>query len=340
MEYLLGPAHTERSGGAIVRLNDDARKCVVFFGYPKPLKNKPEDIKPHGTGFFVSYDGATYLVTAKHIAEDLTKTPFAVRFNAHAGGYRIHHIDIAEWVPHPDSDVAAMMLDIPWWADCKPFAKYFASAHKMGTKNIGTGDLTYTVGLFNLFHGNQRNLPFVHTGHIGLLPEGERVSIFDTNKQRYVMTDGLLVEGQAISRASGAPVFVRRSIPFNAPEPTGGDGAIRAWVHGSVWLLGVWSASYSGAPSDELVQYKGVKKDDKVPYGVGVVVPATKLIEVLEMPDLKRSRKAAEEAHLRSISPTTDSVPHEEAEANPHHKEDFTALLGAAAKKKPQGGRT
>lgn len=332
MDYVLGPPPLERNGGVLLRLADDIRKCVVYFGHPKTLDDGREDLEPQGTGFFVAHSGATYLVTAKHVAESLSQTPFAVRLNSHVGGFRIEHIDIANWALHPDSDVAAVQMDIPAWADCKPYADYLLSTFKMETKNIGTGDLVYIVGLFNLMHGNEKNLPFVHTGHIGMLPEDQRVTIYDTTKRAHVTTDGLLVEGQALSGASGSPVFVRRSLPFDAPSP-GGNRTLRAWVHGSVWLLGVWSSSYVGSPSAALAQYKQIDSNKKVPYGVGVVVPAQKIIEVLEMPELKEARKKETERRSRAMAPTTDSLPASTSE-NPRHKEDFTRLVGAAAKTK------
>ena len=63
----------------MVRLADDARKCVVFFGTPSP--SIEDDLEPWGTGFFIetSDTGAVYLVTAAHVVSDKLYTQAADR---------------------------------------------------------------------------------------------------------------------------------------------------------------------------------------------------------------------------------------------------------------------
>ena len=48
LDYVLGSPVLERNRGAIVRLADDARKCVVFLGFPG---DSAEDFDVIGTGF-------------------------------------------------------------------------------------------------------------------------------------------------------------------------------------------------------------------------------------------------------------------------------------------------
>lgn len=340
MDYTLGPALTVKNGGCLVRINDDIRKCVVYLGLPIVRADEKDDITPQGTGFLVAYGdiggvAATYIVTARHVARALADVPFAIRLNDKQGNYRLVPVDRGDWVSHSDNDVAAIRFDIPAWADAAPFAKYFALPFKIKSKNIGIGDLVYIVGLFNLMHGNDRNLPIVHTGHIAMVPEGQKVTIKDSSTGERVEIEAYLVEGQALSGASGAPVFVRRSIKMTVADPESPKNGLRAWLHGSVWMLGLWSASYAGSPSSELVEFKNIPADKKVPYGVGVVVAADKIIEVLDMPQLKEQRDAEKTTKSDDTAATTDSLP---AADDALHKERFTALLGAAAKTKTQGG--
>src|SRR5580692_3158236 len=100
MQYHLRPRLHARSGGAQVRIAEDLRKCVVFVGLDQPDEDGEDNIAPGGTGFFVVWGGdlfghgqpATYLVTAKHVAENLG-TKFAVRFNKPGAGSRTVIVD-------------------------------------------------------------------------------------------------------------------------------------------------------------------------------------------------------------------------------------------------------
>src|SRR5258708_5720460 len=88
MERLsLGPERggANRLGGFfVVRIADDLRKSVVFFGFPDSAPNTG-GIACVGTGFLLSYDGFGHLVTAKHLAHGLADNPFILRINRRKG---------------------------------------------------------------------------------------------------------------------------------------------------------------------------------------------------------------------------------------------------------------
>ena len=77
--------------------------------------------------------------------------------------------------------------------------------------------------------------------------------------------------------------------------------------------------------------------------GISTVVPAWEIAEIINQEELERMREKSLE-HWResnrdtpvSIPGTKKAVATEPADANPDHKEDFTSLLNAAAKEKPQ----
>jgi hypothetical protein len=152
--------------------------------------------------------------------------------------------------------------------------------------HIGIGDFAYTVGLFMLLAGKQRNLPIVHTGHIALMPGQEDIPIRDWDDPegklvRYV--DGYLVEAQSLRGLSGSPVFVRpslRDVPHGRFEMVGGQSRL--------YLLGIWQGAWDAPPDEVLAVGRG--KDMRVPVGMGVVVPTKRLIEILEPPVLKEKR--------------------------------------------------
>lgn len=339
LDYTLGPISYQQNGGALVRLGDDYRKAVVFIG-----SENAEDIIPAGTGFFVWHGegraAEAYLVTAGHVARGLDGAPIGIRFNTRDNRFRVEPVDMPEWRYHPDEnvDVAVMQFTPPRWADCKAFPSiHFATPQKMESKDFGTGDLAYVVGLFRLLKDTKRNLPVVYTGHIALNPQDEEIPWRDTQQKITRRTRAYLVEAGAISGASGAPVFVRRTVECLVPDPQAPQKLLRAWGHGSVWLLGLWSSSWPGTPENDLADAFGLPKDVKVPIGVGVVVPAERLLETLNLPQLKAQRQKNADAEDQASAPTTDAAP---VSDNPTHKEDFTNLLRAAVKGPKRGPKT
>jgi hypothetical protein len=290
--------------GNLVRLADDARKCVVYLGWPDPAK--PGEISPEGTGFLVGLSNKDYyLVTAAHVANKLDG-PFGIRLNERGSGQgRIHHIDEVTWFKHPTDektvDVAITPFQVPEWADANvwPF-KNFLSKQKEEEKDIGAGDLIYVVGVFYLVHGRKRNLPAVHVGHVLLMPDDEPIPVKDWNDPAYPKTTqtvdvrGYLVEAGALPGSSGSPVFVRRSLHRKIPDGpgrplVGGKYAVPtlgAWLHGTAWLMGLWHSAWFGEPAEVIAGPPG----SKVPAGMGIVVPAERIIEVINRPDLTKMR--------------------------------------------------
>jgi hypothetical protein len=340
LDYVLGSPILERNGGALVRLANDVNKCVVFLG---PEQGK--DIDLAGTAFFLMDGGGpdtmSYLVTARHVARALVG-PIGIRFNTKAGEFRVCPIERPDWeyFPDPNVDLAAMAFIPPAWADVVPFhVRYFATDFKIGTKNFGAGDFVYVVALYRLLRATRRNIPLVHTGHIAALMADEPIPVVDSVTGEETQARGYLVESRAISGASGSPVFVRRSIQHMMPDPAEPDGGLRASTPGSVWLLGLWQASWPQKPEQDLLEGVGLPKDVRVSVGVGIVVPAPFIQVLLEMPKIKKQREQIRKERAAGVAATTDSALPTKAE-NPQHREDFNRLLDAAAKGKQSTDRT
>jgi hypothetical protein len=267
-----------------VRLDDDARKCVVYLGYA-PVGAESE-IEPIGTGFLTAFGSSPtlYLVTARHVAEAFGQDPFAVRLNTKDGKGKNHPLDFVPWNYHPTDDnvdIAVAKFTPPEWAEftfLKP--NNYLSDFKLKSKDTGPGDLAYVVGVFSLLHGTHRNMPAVHTGHIALMPGDEPIPIIDwrdPNEERVIQVNGYLVEATTMPGTSGAPVFIRRSVELSPSA----HGKLQTWAHGTVWLLGIWQGSWRGHPN-RLIKLPSRSEKITTPLGIGVVVPTTKLIEVLE----------------------------------------------------------
>jgi hypothetical protein len=160
----------------------------------------------------------------------------------------------------------------------------FASEDQLNQWGIGLGETCYAVGLFGRAPGRVRNMPVVHTGNIAAAPEGKNINI--QGRDGIVMTDAYLVTASNLSGLSGAPVFVRPSVLLEGQVVNGK----RLMAHAeSVYLLGVWQASWT-----EEAGGRGAR----VPVGMGVVVPVSRLIELLRS-DLLTEERANADAALK-----------------------------------------
>ena len=267
MGYTFGIPEYALNGSSLVRLSDDALKCVVFLG-----SEFGDDIVLAGTGFLV-VDGKApnqtiYVVTASHVARGLDGAPIGVRLNTKDGGFRVQPIDRPDWVHHVDEnvDVTALIFDPPAWADVTVYSTaFFATDGKMETKNFGPGDFAYVAGLYRILRDTRRNIPIVHTGHVAALVSDHPLPVTDPVSGLVRHAHGYLVESRAISGASGSPVFVRRSIKHNILDPDAPGKGLRAVTSGSVWLLGLWQASWPMEPDMNLIEGVNLPKDVKVP---------------------------------------------------------------------------
>jgi hypothetical protein len=287
-----------------VRLNDDVANCVVYLGIPADLRG--EDLDIFGTGFLVACGGkfGNYIITAAHVAKYLD-APFGVRLNDKNGKACLVRVQSTTWWRHPTDDkvdVAVMQFDVPEWADVSPWIpKWYVSESKRKTKNIGAGDLAHIVGLYKWLPGHARNTPIVHTGHIAMMFQ-EPIACKDwrqaqPEKHPLINIEGHLIEAQTLDGLSGSPVFVRRSIPAMMVIPEVQKDPLGVWLHGSLWLLGLWHGAWFGDPAEELK--KKFIGPIKVSAGMGIVVPATKILEVLnrqELLEMRNAEKAREDA--------------------------------------------
>jgi hypothetical protein len=89
-----------------------------------------------------------------------------------------------------------------------------------------------------------------------------------------------------------------------------------------IGLLGVWQGAWD-APPDE-AHAKIIGSNVRVPIGMGVVVPCSKILEILEMPDAKEDREktmrifeAANAASPGSALPVSSPLANDK---NPTHR--------------------
>lgn len=352
-----GPARYLRAGGSRVRLTDDAKKSVLFLGFAD-AQDPDFGIHCVGTGFLISHDGYGYLATARHVAATLDNIGWVIRANRTDGGCQNIEVEAADWAYHPDPniDVAVMnfahhnlqpKLDVLFLP-----SDTFLTVERLERFGVGDGDPCHTVGLFRVLHGKKRNVPVAHTGNIALFPGEEKIPIIDWDDEtRTRFVDAYLIESQSLPGLSGSPVFVRPTFMMDVMFTSHVDGTQEKGsglvTRNNLFLLGLFQAAWHAPPSEIIFPSRG--KPVVVPVGMGVVVPADRIVEILNLPrfqalrDEGRRRKAQQFATtplstvaLPAKGATEESAP-PAIEGDERHAERFAALLGAALGKPKQG---
>jgi hypothetical protein len=144
--------------------------------------------------------------------------------------------------------------------------------------------------------GKQSNLPTARFGNISRM-DGEPI------EDKYgIRQDSFLVDIRSISGYSGSPVFVyinqtlARPPPFIAPP----SHPYRQGLHGP-WLMGVdWCHLKTFGPvleRDQLgePQQSRPRRYVELNSGIAGVIPAWKIQEVLDLPELARKRRELDE---------------------------------------------
>ena len=287
-----------------MRIPDDVLLTVVFIGYhtDDPSRGGIECV---GTAFLLEHEGHRYLVTARHIAEFVGGDPFLIRVNRIGGGADNLEIDQATWFYHDDPSVDVAVLPFDLIKDNWHYVRFIDNAKESWWSNkawkygVGIGDLCYTIGLFRILSGNEKNLPVVHFGTIARpFIHDEPIPITDwrdPSGKRTLFATGYLVESQSLSGLSGSPVFVRVSnhmirdelIKHNPDVPMSELGdAVAMW---KLHLIGVWQGAWDLPPGKILMADRG--RDIRVPVGMGVVVPIDYVHYILANKELTALRK-------------------------------------------------
>ena len=316
-----------------MRIGNDILKTVVFVGHETADRDGEVRFQPSGTAFFLGFDGYSHLVTARHVAKQLEPGPFVLRAKSKISEAAQVDIDTLGWIYHPDEsvDVAAIPAGLEEPADWFKIGEDLILEQGLREKlNIGIGDEVQVVGLYRLLPGMQTNLPVVHTGHIAMMPGDEPIPVKDSTTGKMTYTNGYLVEMQTLEGLSGSPVFARFTWLWKM-----GDNV--AAMSGPIRFLGLWQGSW-GAPPDTTL---AAQRPDalRAPVGMGIVVPADKIIETLALPKMAairdKHRRETDEGRAASM----DSTPPTTAD-NPSHAEDFNRLLTSVTTGKPQDDQT
>ncbi len=317
-----------------MRMPDKVLNTVCF------IAHSTEEIKYGGTAFVVSIKGENnnaflYLVTAKHVADAIEDCPFIIGLNQKDGGKALIDADGVKWYYHPteanavDAAVTPFSpgkydrLDVEWVnaGDDAGDSGMFATPPVMERAGIGIGDEITVVGLFTRFWGKNHLFPIVRTGNLAMLPHEKIPSEY------FDPMEAFLAEGRSIGGLSGSPVFVRRTMNI---QVHGDDGKPVPFAGvGQIYFLGLMHGHWRVTPKQ--MSAEGVEVSEAVNMGVSIVVPAHKIREILDQPELVAMRRKIDKDIARERGPVIDS----ELEKPGHvfTKQDFEDALKKSTRK-------
>jgi hypothetical protein len=278
-----------------MRIPELLRHCVAFACY---IDNNNKYFVV-GTVFFVGLPGFNtsesyiYTVSAWHVIDEIRKqsvdSNVHVRINSLDGKVRYEVIPLNAWKRHPDHsiDVAAVDWKPSYLCGYSVLSiETFITEEKSVTENLGAGDWVYTIGLFIKQMGTSQNTPIVLRGSIALMPyENEWIKIdFDGKTQK---VEAFLIESHSMGGLSGSPVFVH--LPGAMPRRDVKD-KLEMRLRDTHYLLGLLFGYFKFELDTQSIQMptEWVKQ---INMGISIVIPATKIVEAINQPELREMRE-------------------------------------------------
>jgi len=319
---------------------DDFLDSVIYL-YRSEFEAK-EGENAGGSGFLVSVPsqnpnlgpngGYLFAVTNRHVIDEGATV---ARLNTADGGFDVFPFPKSRWVPSATDDLAVCPMPLIDGAQFRFKAvptKHFLRKEHIADWGIGPGDTAFMVGRFINHEGIQRNQPTVRFGSIAQMPwEPIRYELGGKTHDQ----ESFLVEVRSIGGYSGSPVFLFVDPLYHRDEKKSISRDRNTWLLGIDWgHIRDWVTLHSQ-------DRKPMTNAAQVPLNTGVagVIPAWKLLELLEIDSLKKGMKQAEDDFIaRRAVPgaVADSISPPATDENPTHREDFNSLVGAAARKREQ----
>lgn len=294
-----------------MRVPDIVLRCCGYVVEYAESDTTGETADLWATGFFVStrpksHPGGMFLsfVTAKHVVE--SRPPFtrqAFLVNSKAGGFVAIQGLLDHWIFHPTADVAVMPVNIPREADVVAFSSEggsFLTPESIREHRLGIGDEVFMPGLFTFAPGNDRATPLLRYGNLAMLPDGP-IQVDSSFAEVY------LIEARSIGGISGSPVFIRETLTYITEDKDGKE--VRLTGLGPIaYLLGLvhghWDIKESEINRQSFIQ----DRQRGVNLGIAVVVPAHKILETINHPELVAMRESAERRYQQQVSPGPDQI--------------------------------
>lgn len=294
-------------GSALMQVPPEITKCVVFICY-----RAADGVHLAGTGFYIGVpieaipgQSWLYIITAAHVIEEIQKrstdSNVYLRLNFKDRPASFIATDLSNWMFHPTETAvdAAMLLSAPGSDDHVDYLgvpiSMAATPELIEKEGIGVGDEVFMTGLFVNHFGRQNNLPILRAGNIALLEE-------EPVHTKRGATEAYLIEARSIGGLSGSPVFVHLGMTrFIEGSVKFASGRLPFYWLGL--MKGHWDL-------DDLAQE--FDKREAVNMGIGIVVPAFKILEIVNRPEvLEMQRKKSKQLQDRGL-PKEDTRPQPE----------------------------
>ena len=336
---ILSPGHflIERGYDPSVRVPDQVLKCVAFIGAAVRSPEGEVFGDLDATGFFVSVRSKhfpelryPYFVTAKHVANALKdRTPY-ILVNSKTGEKPIY---LKNWHPYwffhpsdPTADVAVLQIaEQPGTDHLAVLTKDFVTAEDIANRDwVDIGDEAFMTGLFTPAPGEKRNMPIVRHGNVAMIPDHQI-------QTELGYSDVFLIEARSIGGLSGSPVFVRRTeiVKLQLPDKR----ITELYAPGPFKLLGVMQGHWDIKESE--INKAAIQHVEKhgVNLGIGIVTPATKILEILLQPGMEKIRELSDEdlGRVRGLVPRSDTA--RKRDEQPFTQTQFEAALTKATRK-------
>ncbi|MBI2405180.1 hypothetical protein HYV22_03310, partial [Candidatus Gottesmanbacteria bacterium] len=247
-----------------------------------------------------------YIVTAKHVIDGIKSASVDdkvyLRVNKIDGtsvvlastdidAWKFHpsdpeHVDVAvlnAWIPQDTYDVRSILADMALTSEI------------IKNEQIGVGDEVFIPGLFVNHVGRQQNLPIVRTGAIARMPS-------EPIRTRYLGDiEAYLIEARSIGGISGSPVFVYMGHIRNrgGNMQIGGEQIMYYW-------LGLMHGHYDIEENKSDVIIEDGNNGTSVNMGIAIVVPVSKILEIINQDEFMKVRKQKEEELKNKNTPTPD----------------------------------
>jgi hypothetical protein len=304
-----------------------------------------------GSGFFVGLRSEIsgryyqYAVTNWHVA--CRDGASIIRVNNVDGSTDTFSAGPEEWEFLPQFDVAVIPCNLTKQQIFSMIILPSAGVTKESIEkhSLGPGEDVFMVGRFVDHDGGPTNRPAVRFGNISVMP----APIQQSNGMK---ADSYCIDLHSRTGFSGSPIFVYRTPGYNLedhPTPEFGDDTVILTGGAYVSLLGIhyaqfpeiWELKHGALPNEESGSVPLIREGAYVKgmSGMTCALPVWSILEVLNMPKLKKAREdndakmLAEMAAKGDAAPDAESISPPATDANPTHREDFKRLVGAAARK-------
>ncbi len=316
-------------------INPELLRSVCFLYHTKEEAQRGS--KFGGSGFFVfvsreSPRGASdyYIVTNKHVVED---GAIFVRLETKDG--KNDPLEIRSWLTSKTDDLAIATFEpdrgnysfYPIGIGECIYQQELPGSYWYGS-GYGVGDTVFMIGRFITHVGQQLNSPTVRFGNLSV---SEPVPIL--NDKCHQEQESLIVEARSIKGYSGSPVFIMQ-------DPWMWDEQNKCVFPNPrrIPLLGI-SWGYNPVPLEVEVMDKKTRKPKGTPMrilypnsGLMNVVPAWKLRDFLNSPEVKMQQRQSDEEAIKNgwgRAVATSNVP-----PKPFTRDDFMQDLNKVVRKK------